>query len=65
MGKALIAAGLLIAALGALMTLGLPLGRLPGDLVLRRGSVTIYLPLATCVILSIVLTLVLAWIRRT
>ena len=65
MGKALIAAGLLIAALGALMTLGLPLGRLPGDLVLRRGSVTIYLPLATCVILSIVLTLALAWIRRT
>ena len=65
MGKALIAVGLLIAALGALMTLGLPLGRLPGDLLLRRGGVTIYLPLATCVILSIVLTLVLAWIRRT
>lgn len=65
MGKALIVVGLLIAALGALMTLGLPLGRLPGDLVLRRGSFTIYLPLATCVVLSIVLTLALAWIRRT
>lgn len=65
MGKALVAVGLLIAALGALMTLGLPLGRLPGDLVFRRGSFTIYLPLATCVILSIVLTLALAWIRRT
>ena len=64
MGKALIAAGLLIAARGALLTLGLPLGRLPGDLVFRRGSVTIYVPIATCVILSIVLTLALAWIRR-
>ncbi len=65
MGKALIAVGLLTAALGALMTLGLPLGRLPGDLVFRRGNSTIYLPLATCVLLSIVLTLALAWIRRT
>ena len=65
MGKAFIAAGLLIAALGALMTLGLPLGRLPGDLVFRRGSVTIHVPIATCVVLSLVLTLALAWIRRS
>lgn len=65
MGKALIAVGLLLAALGAFVTLGLPLGRLPGDLVFRRGSVTIHIPIATCVVLSLVLTLVLAWIRRS
>ena len=64
MGRALIAVGLLIAGIGALMTLGLPLGRLPGDVVLRRGSATIYIPVATCVVVSLVLTLVLAWIRR-
>ena len=64
MGKVLIAVGLLIAAMGALMTLGLPLGRLPGDFVFRRGNATIYIPLATCVVLSVVLTLVLVWIRR-
>ena len=64
MGKALIATGLLIAGIGVLMTAGLPLGRLPGDLAFRRGSATVYIPLATCVVLSVVLTLVLAWIRR-
>lgn len=64
MGKVLIAVGLLIAAIGAAMTVGLPLGRLPGDLVFRRGNATIYIPLATCVVLSVVLTLVLAWVRR-
>ena len=64
MGKVLIAVGLLIASIGAAMTVGLPLGRLPGDLVFRRGNATIYIPLATCVVLSVVLTLVLAWVRR-
>jgi len=64
MGRALIAVGLLIAGIGALMTLGLPLGRLPGDVVFRRGSATIYIPVATCVVVSLVLTLVLAWMRR-
>ena len=64
MGKVLIAVGLLIAAIGAAMTVGLPLGRLPGDFVFRRGNATIYIPLATCVVLSVVLTLALAWVRR-
>ena len=64
MGKALIATGLLIAGIGVLMTAGLPLGRLPGDLAFRRGNLTVYIPLVTCVVLSVVLTLVLAWIRR-
>lgn len=64
MGRALIAVGLLIAGIGALMTLGFPLGRLPGDVVFRRGNVTIYIPVVTCVVVSLVLTLVLAGIRR-
>jgi Protein of unknown function (DUF2905) len=41
------------------------LGRLPGDLVIRRGNFTFYFPIATCVLLSILLTLVLSfWSRR-
>ena len=64
MGRALIAVGLLIAGIGALMTLGLPLGRLPGDFVFRRGNATIYVPITTCVVVSLALTLAMAWIRR-
>jgi hypothetical protein len=60
----LIAAGLLLAAIGVLVHYGVPLGRLPGDIVVRRGGVTIYLPLVTCVLVSVVLTLLLAFLRR-
>jgi hypothetical protein len=66
-GRVLIVAGILIAALGLALLLAdrVPgLGRLPGDLVLRRGGVTFYLPLATCLLLSVVLTLILALLRR-
>ena len=55
--------GLAVAALGGLMMLGLPLGRLPGDLVFRRGNVTVYLPLVTSVVLSVLLTLLFAMMR--
>ena len=64
LGRTLIAAGLLIAGIGALLTHGLPLGRLPGDFVFRRGNASIYIPFATCVVLSIAITFVLALIRR-
>ena len=56
--------GLAVAARGGLMMLGLPLGRLPGDLVFRRGNVTVYLPLVTSGVLSVLLTLLFAMIRR-
>ena len=56
--------GLGITALGLLMMLGVPLGRLPGDFYVRRGSFSFYFPLATSIVLSILLTLVLALFRR-
>jgi hypothetical protein len=40
------------------------LGRLPGDIVWRRGNVTFYFPLATCIIVSLVLTLLFRLFRR-
>jgi len=64
MGKTLILIGLGIAALGLLVMLGVPLGRLPGDFYVRRGSFSFYFPLTTSIILSILLTLALAYFRR-
>jgi len=64
MGKTLILIGLAIAALGLVIVLGVPLGRLPGDFYVKRGSFSFYFPLATSIVLSIVLTLVLAFFRR-
>jgi uncharacterized protein HemY len=56
-GRLLIVLGLLIAGVGLLVTLGLPIGRLPGDFTIRRGNFTLYFPLATSIVASIVLTL--------
>ena len=63
-GKTLVIVGLVIAAIGLLMMLGVPLGRLPGDIVVRRGNFSFYFPLTTSIVVSIVLTLLLAWFRR-
>jgi uncharacterized protein HemY len=62
--KLLVVVGLVIVAIGAAMWLGLPLGRLPGDMVVRRGAFSFYFPLTTCVLVSVVLTVLLALFRR-
>jgi Protein of unknown function (DUF2905) len=64
MGKLLLIVGLLIAGIGLLMMAGIPFGRLPGDIVIRRGSGTFYFPLVTSIVLSIILTLLLSVLRR-
>jgi hypothetical protein len=64
MGKWLVIAGLVVAGIGLLMMAGLPIGRLPGDISFRRGNTTVYFPLATSIILSIILTLLFALFRR-
>ena len=64
MGKILVLIGLGIAGLGLLVMIGVPLGRLPGDFQVRRGNFSFYFPLATSIILSILLTLALALFRR-
>lgn len=64
MGKTLVLIGLGIAALGFLVMLGLPFGRLPGDIYVRRGNLSFYFPLATSILLSIILTLILSFFRR-
>ena len=64
MSRFLIILGLLIAAIGLLVSLGLPIGRLPGDLTIRRGNFTLYVPLMTSILASIVLTLILMLFTR-
>lgn len=68
LGRTLIALGLGIAAIGALFLLseklGLRIGRLPGDIVLRGKNSTFYFPLATCVLLSVILSFVMWLFRR-
>ena len=64
MGKLLVIAGLVVAAIGVLMMIGVPFGRLPGDMVYRRGNATFYFPLVTSIVLSVLLSLLLALFRR-
>jgi Protein of unknown function (DUF2905) len=64
MGRGLVIVGLVIAAVGAVVMMGVPIGRLPGDFTIRRGSLTFYFPLATSIVVSILLTLLLQWFRR-
>ena len=64
MGRTLVIVGLAIAGLGVLMMLGLPLGRLPGDIAVKRENFSFYFPIATSIILSIILTLIFSLFRR-
>jgi predicted MFS family arabinose efflux permease len=64
LGKTLLVVGLVIAGLGALMMLGVPLGRLPGDFAVRRGNFSFYFPLTTSIVLSVLLTLLFSLFRR-
>jgi hypothetical protein len=68
LGRSLILVGVIVATLGALLAFGskLPwkIGRLPGDIVIRRDGFTFYFPLVTSILLSLVLTLILALFRR-
>jgi membrane protein implicated in regulation of membrane protease activity len=63
-GAILMIVGLALAGVGALIWMGVPLGRLPGDVVLRRGGTTVYLPITTSLLASVVLSLVVWLFRR-
>jgi hypothetical protein len=63
-GRLLIAIGVALVATGLLVNMGMPLGRLPGDFTIRRGSFSFYFPLATSVLVSVVLTLIITFVGR-
>ena len=64
MGRLLIVIGVVLVAVGVLVNLGLPIGRLPGDFAVRRGNVSFYFPLTTSIIASILLTLLFMFLGR-
>jgi hypothetical protein len=66
-GRTLLIVGGVLFVVGLLLTFGsrIPgLGRLPGDIVVRKGNVTFYFPLATSILLSLVLTAIFSFFRR-
>jgi hypothetical protein len=62
-GKILVLFGVVLVAVGLILVLlgrtNLPIGRLPGDIIYHGKNTTFYFPLTTCILLSIVLSLVL------
>ena len=67
-GRLLVFVGIALVLIGGIVMLlgrtGLPLGRLPGDIVYRGKNTTFYFPLATCILLSIVLSVILFLVSR-
>ena len=63
MGPTLVVVGLVVAAVGALVWLGVPLGRLPGDIAIARDGFRLYVPITTSVLVSAAFMLV-SWLLR-
>ena len=67
MGKFLVVLGVVIVLLGLVLWSGFApkwLGRLPGDIRIERGNSAFYFPIVTCIIISVVLSLLLSIFRR-
>ncbi|MDD4503650.1 MAG: DUF2905 domain-containing protein [Clostridiaceae bacterium] len=66
LAKTLIVLGIGIAVFGVLLYFGgrLGIGKLPGDIYIKKGNFTFYFPVVTSILVSIILTLVFALIRR-
>ncbi len=68
LGRLLVALGVLLIVVGGIFLLasrlGLPLGRLPGDILIQRENLTVYLPLGTCILLSVLISLAVHLFRR-
>lgn len=68
LGRVLILAGVALTVIGGVILLlgrsGVPLGRLPGDILYRGKNTTFYFPLATSIVLSVFLSLLLYLVGR-
>jgi hypothetical protein len=67
LGKSLVLIGISIVLIGVLMwgLSSIPfIGRLPGDVYVRRGNFTFYFPIATCILISIIATILFSLMRR-
>jgi hypothetical protein len=67
LGKVLIVLGAVIAGIGVLLMVGdkIPwIGKLPGDIIIRKEKFIVYFPIVTCIILSILLTMIFSLFRK-
>lgn len=68
LGKALLGLGLLLVAVGAVLMIasrfGLPLGRLPGDIAYRGKNVSVFFPLGTSILISVLLSVLFYLVSR-
>ena len=68
LGKMLLGLGLLLIVIGAVLVIaarfGLPLGRLPGDVAYRGKNVSVFFPLGTSILVSVVLSILLYLVSR-
>lgn len=66
-GKLFLIAGIVLSVVGLIFLLGakIPgLGRLPGDIFIKKENVTFFFPIVTCILISIIVTLILSLFRR-
>ncbi len=67
LGRVVIVGGVVLIVIGLILTFmgKVPMiGRLPGDITIKRDGFTFYFPLATSILISVILSLLLAWFRR-
>jgi len=66
-GKLFLISGIVLSLVGLIFLLGakIPgLGRLPGDIFIKKGNITFFFPIVTCILISIIVTLILSLFRR-
>ena len=70
LGRTLIAIGAVLVVVGLVLVVlprlggSLPLGRLPGDIAIKRDGFSFYFPITTSIVVSVLISLVLYWLRR-
>jgi len=66
-GKLLLILGIILSIMGLIFIFGskVPgLGKLPGDIFIKEGNITFFFPIVTCILISIIVTLILSLFRR-
>ena len=63
-GRTLILVGIVLVVIGLLSTFGVRMGRLPGDIEIRGKNSVFYFPVMTCILVSVVLSLIMWFFRR-
>lgn len=67
LGKAIITIGIVLVIVGVIITMAgkVPgIGKLPGDIFIKKENFSFYFPLTTCILLSIIISVIMYWIGK-